>query len=87
MAPALGLLSAIIGASIPTRDTPEAYGWVMTGQMIGYSGAAALVGVIIDNISPVASLAVAAVFALGTLIVALWSSKFTPVVSTAVREH
>ncbi len=87
VAPALGLLSAIIGASLPTRDTPEAYGWVMTGQMVGYAAAASLVGILIDTVSPEASLSIAALFALGTLIVALWSSKFTPVVSTAVSEH
>ena len=44
IAPALGLLGAIIGASVKTADAPEAYGWVGSGQMIGYAGAAAIAG-------------------------------------------
>jgi MFS family permease len=81
IAPALGLLGAIIGASVKTEDAPEAYGWVGTGQMIGYAGAAALAGLAIDLIAPEAALLIAVVMGGGAAIVALFSAKFTPVIS------
>jgi MFS family permease len=81
IAPALGLLGAIIGASVKTADAPEAYGWVGSGQMIGYAGAAAIAGFSIDLIAPEAALFVAVVMGGGAVIVALLSAKFTPVIS------
>jgi MFS family permease len=87
VAPALGLLGAIIGAALPMSDTAEAYGWTQTGQMLGYAGAASLVGYIIDAVSGQASLAVAAIFAAGTMVVALISAKITPVISTRESDH
>jgi hypothetical protein len=55
--------------------------------MLGYAGAASLVGFVIDTVSGQASLVIAAVFALGTLIVALSSAKITPVISSQGSEH
>jgi MFS family permease len=81
IAPALGLLGAIIGASVKTEDAPEAYGWVGSGQMIGYAGAAAIAGFAIDWIAPEAALLVALVMGAGAVFVALLSAKFTPVIS------
>jgi len=83
IAPALGLLGAIIGASVKTADAPEAYGWVGSGQMIGYAGAAAIAGFSIDLIAPEAALLVAVVMGGGAVIVALMSAKFTPVISSS----
>lgn len=86
IAPALGLLGAIIGASVKTADAPEAYGWVGSGQMIGYAGAAAIAGFSIDLIAPEAALLVAVVMGGGAVIVALLSAKFTPVISDRDQE-
>jgi len=60
---------------------------VQTGQMLGYAGAASLVGFVIDTVSGEASLLIAAIFAIGTLAVALYSAKFTPIISTQESEH
>lgn len=87
IAPALGLLGAIIGASVKTADAPEAYGWVGSGQMIGYAGAAAIAGLSIDLIAPEAALLVAVVMGGGAVIVALMSAKFTPVISSRDQEE
>jgi MFS family permease len=87
VAPALGLLGAIIGAALPMAETVEAYGWSQTGQMLGYAAAASLVGYIIDVVSAEASLAIAAIFAAGTLVVALISARITPVISTQESSH
>jgi MFS family permease len=86
IAPALGLLGAIIGASVKTADAPEAYGWVGSGQMIGYAGSAAIAGLAIDLIAPEAALLVAVVMGGGAVIVALLSAKFTPVISNRDQE-
>lgn len=86
VAPALGMLGAIIGASVPTQEAAEAYGWISSGQMLGYAGAASTVGFLIDTVSPAASLSVAAIFAAGTLVVALLSASFTPVISNLESE-
>jgi hypothetical protein len=45
------------------------------------------VGFVIDTVSGEASLLIAAIFAIGTLAVALYSAKFTPVISTQESEH
>ncbi|MEN9957269.1 MAG: hypothetical protein RIR46_877 [Actinomycetota bacterium] len=87
IAPALGLLGAIIGASVKTADAPEAYGWVGSGQMIGYAGAAAIAGFSIDLIAPEAALLVAVVMGGGAVLVALMSAKFTPVISSSDQEE
>ena len=87
IAPALGLLGAIIGASVKTADAPEAYGWVGSGQMIGYAGAAAIAGFSIDLIAPEAALLVAVVMGGGAVLVALLSAKFTPVISNRDPEE
>ncbi len=87
IAPALGLLGAIIGASVKTADAPEAYGWVGSGQMIGYAGAAAIAGLSIDLIAPEAALLVAVVMGGGAVLVALLSAKFTPVISNRDPEE
>lgn len=86
IAPALGLLGAIIGASVKTADAPEAYGWVSSGQMVGYAGAAAIAGLSIDLIKPEAALLVAALMGGGAVIVALLSARFTPVISNQDQE-
>ena len=87
VAPALGLLGAIIGAALPMSDTAEAYGWSQTGQMLGYAAAASVVGYMIDEVSAEASLSIAVIFATGTLIVALISAKITPVISKKESNH
>jgi MFS family permease len=78
IAPFLGMLAAVISFSINSGETSEAYGWVSTGQMVGYSLAAALTGVMIDAISAPAALLVSVGFAFATFAVALATVSITP---------
>jgi MFS family permease len=78
IAPALGFLSTIISISLPASETSEAYGWVNTGQMVGYSVGSALAGLAIDSISRASSLLVAVVFAILTLAVSVMTVGITP---------
>ncbi len=87
VAPALGLLGAIIGAAVKTQDAPEAYGWVGSGQTAGYAAAAAVTGFVIDGVSAQASLLVAGVCALLATSVAWFSAGYTPVISSEHNEE
>ncbi|WAC66487.1 MFS transporter [Agrococcus sp. SL85] len=48
-APALAAFSAIIAGTVKFADTPEAYGWIGTGQLLGAAVGSALAGVAIDG--------------------------------------
>lgn len=78
VAPALGALGAIIGMKIKAADAAEAYGWAGTGQLLGYSTGAAIAGIVIDRVSPEASLAISISFSALAVIVALATVSFTP---------
>jgi len=49
LAPALGLMSAIVSTSVRFSDTAEAYGWTNTGQLVGVALGAALAGAALDS--------------------------------------
>jgi len=76
--PFLGMLSAVISFALDSSDTSEAFGWVNTGQMVGYSFAAAITGVVIDAFSAPAALLVSVSFAFATFAVAWATIAITP---------
>jgi MFS family permease len=78
VAPFLGMLAAVISFSLRDDETAEAFGWVNTGQMIGYSAAAAITGIAIDTISAPASMFVAVGFAFATTAVAWATTAIIP---------
>ena len=78
IAPALGLLSNLVSMALKIGDTAEAYGWINTGQLMGYSTGAALAGIAVDTVSAQSALLIAVVFGSGTLLVALLSTGILP---------
>ena len=52
LAPALGVMSAIVSSSVRFSDTAEAYGWTNTGQLVGVALGAALAGQALDRLRP-----------------------------------
>lgn len=68
IAPALGLGSTLVSLSLGAGETGEAYGWIMTGQLVGYSVGAAIAGFVIDTVSGQAAIFVAVVFQIATII-------------------
>lgn len=48
-APALAAFSAIIAGTVKFADTPEAYGWIGTGQLLGAAVGSAAAGIAIDG--------------------------------------
>jgi len=78
VATAFATISAIIGKAIPLGDTPEVYGWIGSGQNIGYGIGAALAGVLVDQISGTASFAFASSLDGVAMLVALAAVAITP---------
>jgi len=75
---AFATMSAIIAKSIPLDDTPEVYGWIGSGQNIGYGFGAALAGVLVDNLSSTASFAFASGLDGLAMLVAFAAVAITP---------
>jgi MFS family permease len=75
---AFATMSAIIAKSIPLSDTPEVYGWIGSGQNIGYGMGAALAGILVDHLSPTASFGLASGLDGIAMFVALAAVAITP---------
>ena len=60
-APALAAFSAIIAGTVKFADTPEAYAWIGTGQLLGAAVGSAIAGVAIDAVGGVGGVWVAVV--------------------------
>lgn len=75
VAPAFGLLAALVAKRLKQADAAEAYGWINTGQLMGYSAGAALSGIAIDIISSTAALWVSIIFGAATVVGAALTTK------------
>ncbi len=75
---AFATMSAIIAKSIPLDDTPEVYGWIGSGQNIGYGFAAAVAGILIDQVSSTSAFAFASGLDAIAMIVAFTAIAITP---------
>jgi MFS family permease len=64
IAPALGVMSAIVASSVRFSETAEAYGWVGTGQLIGAAMGSAVAGFLIDSRGALGGFVIAAALAL-----------------------
>ena len=78
LAPALGVMSAIVSSSVRFSDTAEAYGWTNTGQLVGVALGAALAGALIDRSGAQAAFGSAAVLAVAGLAAAALAHRVTP---------
>jgi MFS family permease len=74
IAPALSAMSSIVAATVKFSDTPEAYGWIGSGQLIGAAVGSAVAGILIDWQGPIGGFAVAFVLASAAAIVA-WALR------------
>ena len=83
VAPLLGTINAMISVSTSDADALEAYGWLGTGQLLGYAGAAVVVGFLIDTVSAATGLWVAIGFGLVGLCVSLVGVETLPKLPSA----
>jgi hypothetical protein len=65
----------MVANNVSMKDAPEAYGWINTGQLVGYSAAAALAGIAIDTVDASAALLVALTFGMGASLVSVITTK------------
>lgn len=86
IAPALGVLGAIVATTLKMSDTAEAYGWIATGQLMGFAAGAALAGIAIETVSAQSALLIALVFGAATLLVTLMSVGITPALGKSGAE-
>jgi MFS family permease len=78
VAPILALLYSTVSATVAFSETPEAFGWIGTGQLIGAALGAAVAGVAIDNLGVPFGLATSLIFTVLTLIIAVTTTKWMP---------
>lgn len=78
VAPIFAGLASIIAIRLSPSESVEAYGWIGTGQLIGFSSAAAIAGIAVDTIAPIAAFGVSVVTGILGLVVALISLPVTP---------
>jgi MFS family permease len=78
IAPALGVMSAIVASSVRFSETAEAYGWVGTGQLIGAAAGSAVAGFFIDSHGALGGFFVATVLAIFCALVALLFHRWHP---------
>jgi MFS family permease len=78
VAPILALLYTTVSATISFSETPEAFGWIGTGQLIGAALGSAVAGVAIDHFGSSAGLMTSVSFTLATLVLALFTAKWMP---------
>lgn len=79
VAPMLGTLSHLISISLPPNQAAEAYGWMGTGQLIGYSAAASVCGFALEFGGATLTFIVAIILGLATVLAALASRNLLPV--------
>ncbi len=78
VAPILALLYATVSATISFSETPEAFGWIGTGQLIGAAMGSAIAGIAIDTFGSRAGIPTSVVFLLITMVIALVTVRWMP---------
>ncbi|MFM6980862.1 MAG: hypothetical protein ACKOWE_05610, partial [Micrococcales bacterium] len=78
VAPMLGTLSHLISVALAPNQAAEAYGWMGTGQLVGYSAAAAICGFALDFSGITLTFAVAIILGLATVLAAIMSRNSLP---------
>jgi MFS family permease len=78
IAPALGLISHSLSLVLNAAESAEAFGWIMTGQLMGYSTGAALAGIAIDTIGKTSALWLATIFEIFTVLACILALPFMP---------
>ena len=78
VATAFATMGAVIGKSVKLDESTEVYGWIGSGQNIGYGAGAAAAGLVVDRLNSTTSFGVAAGLDLVALLVALAAVSITP---------
>ena len=86
VATAFATIGSIIGKAVELDDSTEVYGWIGSGQNIGYGAGAAVAGIVVDKLNSTTSFAFAAGLDLLALIVAIAAVSITPSFLSSKKE-
>ena len=78
VAPILALLYTTVSATTSFSETPEAFGWIGTGQLIGAALGSAVAGLAIDHFGSSAGLTTSVAFTVLTMILGLLTARWMP---------
>jgi MFS family permease len=78
VAPILALLYSTVSATIAFSETPEAFGWIGTGQLVGAAVGSAVAGVAIDHFGSGAGLTCSLLFTIVTMVFAISTRRWMP---------
>ncbi len=78
VAPSLAALFSNVSASVRFSETPEAFGWLGTGQVIGAAAGSAVAGITIDYFGGSGALGVSLVFLILTIVSAAVAIPWMP---------
>lgn len=78
VATAFATMGSVIGKAVKLDDSTEVYGWIGSGQNVGYGAGAALAGIVVDKINSTTAFGLAAGLDLVALLVALAAISITP---------
>jgi MFS family permease len=86
VATAFGTMGSIVGKAVKLDDSTEVYGWIGSGQNMGYGLGAAFAGIVVDKINSTTSFGFAAGLDFFALLVALAAVSITPSFLTSKNE-
>lgn len=86
VATAFATMGSIIGKAVDLEESTEVYGWIGSGQNIGYGFGAAIAGIVVDKLNSTVSFGFAAGLDLIALLVALAAVSITPSFLTSKNE-
>jgi MFS family permease len=75
---AFATIGMIISKTVKLDETTEVYGWINSGQSIGYGAGAAVAGIVVDKLTSTTSFALASGLDFLALLVALSAVAITP---------
>jgi MFS family permease len=78
VAPSFAGIAALISSTVKFSETAEAFGWSVTGQLMGAAAGSAIAGVAVDHFGPRGALVSAVVWVVFAIIAALIGLKQIP---------
>lgn len=79
VAPVFAVTYALVAREVPASESPEAFGWLGTGALVGAAVGSAIAGVAIDGIGAPGAFVAAAAFAVaGTIVAAVVALQLRP---------
>lgn len=77
-APAFASLSSLVSSTVKFSETAEAFGWSVTGQLMGAAAGSAVAGIAVDHFGPRGAIAASLLFVLLAIVASMVGIKAIP---------